>query len=203
MNGSREVQTLIDLGLTDLQARVYLSLYQKGPSEALTISKVTKVARSDVYRTMEGLQRIGLIEKEISFGEEPPPTDEIITVSGSASNYPDGRRHKADFSMDVTSENGSSSGWLKYQYKRKWLFFRIWMFFASTEITEVVASDGNTATIRGRGTVNGAGNYTFEAVVIDNDPDSFGITIKAPNGSTYYSAPPKNISVGNLDVTIE
>jgi hypothetical protein len=144
----------------------------------------------------------GLIEKEISFGEEPPPAHEIITVSGSASNYPEGKRRKADFSMDVASENGSPSGWLKYQYKRKWWFFRVWMFFASTEITEVVGSDGNTATIRGRGTVNGAGNYTFEAVVIDNDPDSFEITIKNSNGNIYYSASPKNISDGDLKVTI-
>ena len=67
MNVSREVQTLIDLGLTDLQARVYFSLYQKGPSEASTISKITNVARSDIYRTMDRLQQIGLIEKEISY----------------------------------------------------------------------------------------------------------------------------------------
>ena len=77
------------------------------------------------------------------------------------------------------------------------------MFFASTEITEVIDSDGNTAIIRGKGTVNGSGNYSFEAVVIDNDPDSFGITIKNPRGDTYYYAPPKNISEGDLEVTIK
>jgi len=139
----------------------------------------------------------GSIVREIYFGEEPQPFDKIITVSGSANNYPKGKRFKARFSMDVNTENGSPSGWLKYYYLRKW------MFFASTEITEVVGSDGNSATIRGRGTVNGAGNYTFEAVVIDKNPDSFGITIKDPNGNTYYSATTKNINKGDLEVTIK
>ena len=140
---------------------------------------------------------------KVTISEEPPPVDKIISVSGSASNYPEGKRHRARFSMDISTESGSSSGWLKYQYKRKWWFFRIWMFFASTEITEVVSSDGNTVTIRGKGTVNGAGNYTFEAVVIDKNPDSFGITIKKSNGKTYYSASSRNISEGDLKVTIE
>ena len=69
-----EVQTLIDLGLTSLQARIYLALYQTGTSEAATISKVTKVARSDVYRTMYKLQQLVMAmydKKEVFIYIEP------------------------------------------------------------------------------------------------------------------------------------
>lgn len=66
MNVQEEVQTLIDLGLTSLQARIYLALCQTETSKAATISKVTKVARSDVYRTMYKLYELGLVEKEIT-----------------------------------------------------------------------------------------------------------------------------------------
>lgn len=66
MNVPQEVQILIDLGLTSLQARIYFALCQTEMSEAATISKVTKVARSDVYRTLYKLHDLGLVEKEIT-----------------------------------------------------------------------------------------------------------------------------------------
>jgi sugar-specific transcriptional regulator TrmB len=91
MDVSREVQTLIDLGLTSLQARIYLALYQTGTSEAATISKVTKVARSDVYRTMYKLQQLGLIEKEITnpirFKAIPIETGFSILLERKAKKY--------------------------------------------------------------------------------------------------------------------
>ncbi len=71
------------------------------------------------------------------------------------------------------------------------------MNFVSTAITSVSVS-GNTAVISGTGTVNGAGGYTFMATVVNGSPDSFTIVIKKSDGSTYYSAGPKNISGGDL-----
>jgi hypothetical protein len=71
------------------------------------------------------------------------------------------------------------------------------MNFVSTGITAVSVS-GNTATIAGVGTVNGVAGYTFTATVTNGSPDSFGIVIKKPDGTTYYSAGPKNISGGDL-----
>jgi hypothetical protein len=71
------------------------------------------------------------------------------------------------------------------------------MNFVSTGITSASVS-GNMATISGTGTVNGVGGYTFIATVTNGSPDSFGIVIRKPDGSTYYSAGPKNISGGDL-----
>ena len=59
-------QTLIDLGLTLLQAKVYLALVQSGTLKVGTIAQVSKVARPDVYRTLQKLQDLGLIEKIIT-----------------------------------------------------------------------------------------------------------------------------------------
>ena len=67
------------------------------------------------------------------------------------------------------------------------------MNFVSNGITSVSAS-GNMATISGTGTVNGVGGYTFTATVANGSPDGFGLVIKKSDGSTYYSAGPKNIS---------
>lgn len=80
-------------------------------------------------------------------------------ISGGAYNYPQTTTYKASFSMDLTGP-GSLSGWLKYYYSRTCLNF------VSTGISSVSFS-GNSATINGTGSVNGAEGYTFTASVVD------------------------------------
>ena len=60
-----DMQILIDLGLTLLQAKVYLALARSEPTNAITISKLAKVARPDVYRTLSKLHNLGLVEEII------------------------------------------------------------------------------------------------------------------------------------------
>jgi sugar-specific transcriptional regulator TrmB len=60
------VQTLMGLGLTLLQAKTYLALAKLGIADVKTISKVSKVARQDVYRVAPKLQKWGLVEKIIA-----------------------------------------------------------------------------------------------------------------------------------------
>jgi sugar-specific transcriptional regulator TrmB len=60
-----EPQILIDLGLTLKQARVYMALVESGSSRISTISKVSKVARSDVYQALSKLRQLGLVERII------------------------------------------------------------------------------------------------------------------------------------------
>ncbi len=62
---SSEVQTLVDLGLTVSQARVYLALIRAGPSKISAISEISKVARPDIYRTLAKLHDLGLVEQII------------------------------------------------------------------------------------------------------------------------------------------
>lgn len=58
-----EIQTLIDLGLTLTQTRIYLALAKFGKLKISSISKQSRVARSDVYRTLAKLQELGLVEQ--------------------------------------------------------------------------------------------------------------------------------------------
>ena len=58
-------QILVDLGLTSVQTRVYLALVESGPSRVSAISKISKVPRPDVYRTLSRLQELGLVEEII------------------------------------------------------------------------------------------------------------------------------------------
>lgn len=57
------VQTLIDLGLTVLQAKVYIAMYKSDESTGRGIAKAAKVAPQDVYRILVELQEKGLVEK--------------------------------------------------------------------------------------------------------------------------------------------
>ena len=58
-----ELQILTDLGLTLMQAKIYLALVEAGPLKILEISKTSKVARPDVYTALSKLQQLGLAEK--------------------------------------------------------------------------------------------------------------------------------------------
>ena len=60
------VETLINLGLTMLQAKVYLSLAKLGISTGRATAKDAKVAPQDVYRVLAELQETGLVEKIIA-----------------------------------------------------------------------------------------------------------------------------------------
>ncbi len=58
--------TLVELGLTDLEAKVYLALIQLGESKAAEICKLSKVTRTDIYRVLSELAERGLVEKTIT-----------------------------------------------------------------------------------------------------------------------------------------
>lgn len=61
-----DLQTLMELGLTLLQAKVYLGLVQTGTANVREIAQVSKVARPDVYRILSKLHEFGLIDYVIA-----------------------------------------------------------------------------------------------------------------------------------------
>ncbi|NLE03171.1 MAG: hypothetical protein GX638_00010 [Crenarchaeota archaeon] len=67
---NEDVQTLMEAGLTTLQARVYLSLVSAGKSNGRKIWKNSSVSRQDVYRVLDELQNKGLIEKVLTIPTE-------------------------------------------------------------------------------------------------------------------------------------
>jgi sugar-specific transcriptional regulator TrmB len=60
------IQTLSGLGLSFLQAKTYMNLAKIGKADARTISKSSSVARTDVYRIMLTLEKLGLVERIIA-----------------------------------------------------------------------------------------------------------------------------------------
>ncbi len=56
------LQKIMDLGLTEYQARVYLSLLELGPSTASQVPPLSRVPRTRVYATMKQLHEKGLVE---------------------------------------------------------------------------------------------------------------------------------------------
>jgi sugar-specific transcriptional regulator TrmB len=61
-----DIQTLTKLGLTVLQARVYLTLAKSGKATIKTLSKASEIDRSDAYRVVSKLHELGLVEKMIT-----------------------------------------------------------------------------------------------------------------------------------------
>jgi len=59
----KNLDILIQLGLTKLQAKVYLTLTKLGKTSVKTISDTTKIDRAQVYQVIAKLQEIGLIQK--------------------------------------------------------------------------------------------------------------------------------------------
>jgi sugar-specific transcriptional regulator TrmB len=61
------IDTLIELGLTLNQARIYVALLQSEKSvTAKEISKITNITRQDIYRILPALHKAGLLEKTIT-----------------------------------------------------------------------------------------------------------------------------------------
>jgi sugar-specific transcriptional regulator TrmB len=66
----QDVQALSSIGLTVLQAKVYLALVTLGQATVKAISKTAGVARQDIYRITSELQNHGLVEKVIAMPNE-------------------------------------------------------------------------------------------------------------------------------------
>ena len=61
-----DVKILLDLGLSHRQASVFLVLARLKSSNARTIATASKQPRQDVYKVLDELLQLGLIEKELS-----------------------------------------------------------------------------------------------------------------------------------------
>jgi sugar-specific transcriptional regulator TrmB len=61
----KEEQLLTDLGLTCLQAKLYLFLIRSGPAPAKALSECSKISRPEIYRVIQELIDLGLVQKII------------------------------------------------------------------------------------------------------------------------------------------
>ena len=79
-----DVKILSELGLSNNQIRIYLSLLKFGaPAKAFVIYQTSGVPRQDVYRVLFELQQLGIVEKKIAtpnefFAVEPKKAVSIL-----------------------------------------------------------------------------------------------------------------------------
>jgi sugar-specific transcriptional regulator TrmB len=67
LNFRDDAQTLLHLGLTASQAKVYLALLKlETDNKGITIAKFADVPRQDVYRLLDELQQIGIVQKTLT-----------------------------------------------------------------------------------------------------------------------------------------
>jgi sugar-specific transcriptional regulator TrmB len=78
----RNVEMLIDFGLTGNQAKVYLAIARLKLATVGQISKVSKVRREDVYRILPKLEKMGLAEKLLGKPSKirATPVEEALSV---------------------------------------------------------------------------------------------------------------------------
>ena len=79
---------LEELGLTNLQTRIYLALVINGPLTVAEISKITNIARQDIYKILPQLLTIGILVKII----ETPVKHEAIPLKATITKLFDIRK---------------------------------------------------------------------------------------------------------------
>ena len=73
---------LTELGLSPLQAKVYVALIQLQDPTATAASKLSKVARQEVYRITEELEALGIVHRTVSTPVrfQATPLNEALTI---------------------------------------------------------------------------------------------------------------------------
>jgi sugar-specific transcriptional regulator TrmB len=102
MNLTDDTQTLLNLGLTASQAKVYLALLKLGvDSKGTTIAKFAGVPRQDVYRLLAELQQVGIVQKKLArpatFRSARPEQAVSILLERKISNFSELKREADDF----------------------------------------------------------------------------------------------------------
>lgn len=79
---SNTLEALNQLGLTQYQAKIYLSLLGKRSSSANEIAHLTALNRGNIYLTLDELYQLGLVEKVISSPKKyrAVPIDNAVSI---------------------------------------------------------------------------------------------------------------------------
>jgi len=82
LNQEEIIEALVELGLTHLQAKVYMALVELKSATARDIHTFSNVARQDVYRLLSDLEEKDLVERIIAKPKKfrPIPPDDAISI---------------------------------------------------------------------------------------------------------------------------
>jgi sugar-specific transcriptional regulator TrmB len=95
-----DAQLLTELGLTPLQAQVYLTLAQMEKATIKTVSTASKIDRANVYRIMPQLQKLNLVEKTIT----NPTYFKAVSVQDGITMLLDGKNREYEEIKKKTQE---------------------------------------------------------------------------------------------------
>ncbi len=77
---------LTDIGLPELEAKVYLAILQLGETTVLKISRATEIKRTTIYHVIESLKQKGLVSEDVqglkSFlvAEDPQKLSQLLNA---------------------------------------------------------------------------------------------------------------------------
>ena len=106
MVSDRQFETLRKLGLSAVQAKVYLVTLKLGVATASIIAKNADVGREEVYRIFPALQEMGLVKKHITVPakyEATPPSETMKILLLSRDEESEYLRTRADEFLDECS----------------------------------------------------------------------------------------------------
>lgn len=110
-----------------------------------------------------------------------------------------GAKGNFGFSVKYLKKANNIQGQALYVYRSGDVVTRV-----KSNAMQWLVISGNTAVFRGKATVNGAGNYTFEITVVDNgepgNGDTFAIKIRRPDGTLLHEVPATTLGGGNVVV---
>jgi sugar-specific transcriptional regulator TrmB len=96
-----QIQTLVCLGLTVNQAKLYLTSLKVGYATARELAQNSHIGREEVYRVLPSLQNLGLVKKYLNSPASYEPIDPneamSILISNKSSELSEVRRKAVEF----------------------------------------------------------------------------------------------------------
>ena len=87
---TEDIQTLVDLGLTYRQSKIYLALSLLGKATINSLSSTAKMDRANVYRTMKQLRELKLVQVLIT----NPTTFEALPLNDAVQLLLEGKKNR-------------------------------------------------------------------------------------------------------------
>ena len=90
MSKNNTIETLLELGLTENEARVYLACLGLGPATAIQIARTAEIKRPTVYTIVDSLKTKGLISIEVRglkqkfVAEDPAKLETVLELKRSS-----------------------------------------------------------------------------------------------------------------------
>jgi sugar-specific transcriptional regulator TrmB len=109
LSDGNATQTLVKLGLTTLEARIYLALCKYGCLTTKALSRLANTAQPDTYRVLAMLQKKGLVEKRIAkpakFKAVPTDTSLTFLLKKKKNEYDDLKENTRLLIREVKEKN--------------------------------------------------------------------------------------------------